>query len=75
QKAHFYRGMVLQRKGDDRRAMEEFEIVIAINPRHTEAMRQVRVAKMRGGEGKKQNDGGFLSKLFGSDTKGNSKKR
>ncbi len=75
QKAHFYRGMVLQRKGDDQRAMEEFERVIAINPRHTEAMRQVRVAKMRGGESKKKNDGGFLSKLFGSDTKGKGKKR
>ena len=80
QKAHYYRGVILQRKGDDHDAMAEFERVIAINPRHTEAMRQVRIAKMRSSvdSSKKQDGsaGGFLSKLFGGDGKsGKSKKR
>lgn len=79
QKAHYYRGVVLQRTGDDAKAIAEFQKVIAINPRHTEAMRQVRVANMRGGGSKKKttkkDDGGFLSKLFGGDTKSKSKSK
>ncbi len=67
EKAHYYRGMVLKRMGDDKQALRCFRRVININPRHTEAMREVRLANMR----KKKDDGGFLSKLFGG---GNNKK-
>jgi tetratricopeptide (TPR) repeat protein len=65
EKAHYYKGMILKRKGDDKRALREFRRVININPRHTEAMREVRLANMR----KKKDDGGFLSKLFGGGDK------
>jgi len=65
-KAHFYRGMVLKRKGDDKHALRAFRQVISINPRHTEAMREVRLSNMRK---KKGDGGGFLSKLFGGDKK------
>jgi curved DNA-binding protein CbpA len=66
EKAHFYKGMILKRSGDDKGAVRAFRHVISINPRHTEAMREVRLANMRK---KKGDDGGFLSKLFGSDNK------
>jgi curved DNA-binding protein CbpA len=65
EKAHYYKGMVLKRKGDDKQALRCFRRVININPRHTEAMREVRISNMR----KKKDDGGFLSKLFGGGDK------
>jgi curved DNA-binding protein CbpA len=67
EKAHFYKGMILKRKGDDKGAVRAFRAVIDINPHHTEAMREVRLANMR--KKKDDNDGGFLSKLFGGDNK------
>ncbi len=65
EKAHYYRGMILKRQGDDKHALRAFRRVININPRHTEAMREIRLSNMR----KKKDDGGFLSKLFGGGDK------
>jgi curved DNA-binding protein CbpA len=55
---------VLKRQGDEEGAIKIFRQIIQKNPRHTEAMREIRIYNMR----KKSagGDGGFLSKLFGN---------
>ncbi|MBK8171356.1 MAG: tetratricopeptide repeat protein [Sandaracinaceae bacterium] len=47
-RAHYYRGMVLRRMGRDSEAVAHFEKATAINPRNVDAMREVRLAAMRG---------------------------
>ena len=65
-RAHFTKATLLKRLGRASEALTHFEIVTKINPRHVEAMRELRLARMRAdkkGEGK--DEGGLLSKLFG----------
>jgi hypothetical protein len=44
---HWYRGLVLQRFGRHEHALREFQRVLALEPRHLDAARQIRVYEMR----------------------------
>lgn len=47
-KIHHWRGVILRRAGRDAEAITHFEKAAALNPRNVEALREVRIAKMRG---------------------------
>ena len=47
-KIHFWRGMILRRVGRDAEALTHFEKAASLNPKNVEAVREVRLAKMRG---------------------------
>lgn len=47
-RAHYIHGLVLRRMGREREAVTAFARATEINPRNVEAMREVRLAKMRG---------------------------
>lgn len=79
ERAKMTKARILQRKGDKLGAANLFREVAKANPRNTDAIRQVRLADMRGvtGEEKRPSSrpdaskegGGFLSKLFGGKKK------
>ncbi|MEM9195536.1 MAG: DnaJ domain-containing protein [Myxococcota bacterium] len=66
--AHFYKGMVLKRQGLGRKSLTHFRKAAELNPRNLEAVREVRLATMRGTRTStpptKKDEDGFLSKLF-----------
>lgn len=83
-RAHYYKGMILQRQGKEGDALASFRKALELNKKNADAAREVRLAEMRGGKsgttgknaassatstGDKKGDGGFLSKLFGSSKK------
>lgn len=82
-RAHFYRGMVLRKQGKEAEAVAAFERAAAHNPKNVDAVREVRLAKMRGTSSaatpgtastsgtasKTTGAGGLLSKLFGGGAK------
>ncbi len=77
-KAHYYRGMMLQRAGKSPEAAEAFRRAAQINPKNIEAVRMVRIADMRGTESPPPPDdaggGGakkdsLFGKLFGGKKK------
>ena len=82
-RAQYYRGMILQRAGKEADALAAFRKAVELNKKNADAMREVRLAEMRGKSGttgknaaspatadkKKGDDGGLLSKLFGSSKK------
>lgn len=73
-KAHYYKGMVLERAGQSADAAEWFRRAAELNPKNIEAVRMVRLAEMRGTEagatakGEDKRDS-LLGKLFGSPKK------
>lgn len=76
-KAHFYRGTILKRKGDVDNALSHFRKAAELNPKNLDAVREVRVAKMRGvtrssraPADKSSAAPGLFSKIFGSPKKG-----
>jgi len=75
-KSHYYLGMILKRAGRVGEAATHFAKAAEINPRHIEAVREVRLANMRKSEspasrksGRKSRSSGLLGKLFGGDKK------
>jgi cytochrome c-type biogenesis protein CcmH/NrfG len=79
-RAHYYKGMILQRQGKEADALASFRKAVELNKKNADAVREVRLAEMRSGKagttgknaavegppgGEKKSDGGFLSKLFG----------
>jgi curved DNA-binding protein CbpA len=76
-RAHLYRAMALRRVGREREALDHFQKAAAANPKTLDAVREVRIAQMRGtgapAEKPKDPKGGgggsFLDKLFGSSKK------
>jgi curved DNA-binding protein CbpA len=81
-RAHYYKGMILQRQGKDADALASFRKAMELNKKNADAAREVRLAEMRGKsgttgknsagaatDGEKKGDGGFLSKLFGGGKK------
>jgi len=82
-RAHYYRGMILQRTGKEADALAAFKKAVEHNPKNADAVREVRLADMRGKSGttgknpasaaeadkKSEGAGGLLSKLFGSNKK------
>ena len=80
-RAHYYKGLMYVRTGQDANAAKHFREAAQINPKNLEAAREVRLVEMRtkstGGPAKnskappkdekaKAKDDGFMSKLFGS---------
>ncbi len=47
-KIHYYRGVILRRVGRESEAVSHFEKAAQLNPRNVDAIREVRIAKMRG---------------------------
>lgn len=76
-KAHYYKGMAMKRWGDDKAALTYFRKAAELNPKNIEAVREVRLAEMRGSlpppekkkKKKKGGDGSIFGKLFGSSKK------
>ena len=78
-KAHFYRGMILKRRGEPVEAMVHFKKAADLNPRNVDAVREVRLATMRRKGGSMRpgarsslpppSSSGFLSKFFGNGKK------
>ncbi|MFO0710289.1 MAG: DnaJ domain-containing protein [Sandaracinus sp.] len=82
-RALYHKGMILQRTGKDAEALACFKKALEVNKKNPDAMREVRLAEMRGGKSgttgkntasasggdEKKGDGGLLSKLFGSSKK------
>ena len=75
-RAHYYRGMILRRLGRDAEAITALERAAELNPKNVDAVREVRIARMRGTSTattpaaksgtSARPEGGLLSKLFGS---------
>ncbi len=68
-RAQYYRGIVCKRLGRNDEAIRHFRSAAEINPRHVDAVREVRLFEMRK-DSKPPLGGGFeklLSKLFGSN--------
>lgn len=68
ERAKMLKAELLSRRGRDEEAIELYREVAAKNPKNEAAARQVRLANMRGGSGKKKSksgDEGLLGKLFG----------
>lgn len=73
-KAHYYKGMVLERAGRHADAAECFRRAAELNPKNIDAQRMVRLADMRGTEagssGKSEDKrDSIFGKLFGSSKK------
>lgn len=63
EKALFYRATLLKKTGREERAIRDFRVVVQINPKNIDAVREVRLAQMRR-DAKKKDEGGILGKLF-----------
>ncbi len=63
ERALYYRGVLQKRSGRDAKAMRDFRMVIELNPKNIEAMREVRLFQMRK-DAKKEKDAGLLGKIF-----------
>jgi curved DNA-binding protein CbpA len=80
-RAHYYKGLMHVRAGQDSHAAKHFREAAQINPKNLDAAREVRLVEMRNKgaaptnskapppkdeKGKPKDDGNFLSKLFGA---------
>lgn len=81
-KAHYYKGMVLKREGRHDEALRHFERAAELDPKNIDAVREVRIARMRGETSGGDSDGGKPEKgekkgagdsLFGKLFKGKKK--
>jgi curved DNA-binding protein CbpA len=63
ERALYYRASLLKRAGHHERALRDFKMVVQLNPKNIEAVREVRLAQMRK-EKKRTDDAGLLGKLF-----------
>lgn len=71
-KAHYYKGMVLDRAGQSAEAAACFRRAAELNPKNIEAVRMVRIAEMRGGDARRDGSQGrdsLIGKLFGTPKK------
>lgn len=79
-RAHFYKALTMRRLGRETDAIKHFRLASEANPRNLDALREVRLARMRGqlsrgsdppppGGAKSGKEEGLLSKLFGSSKK------
>ena len=68
ERAHYCRGLIARRNRREDEALRHFKRVVEINPRNIEAMREVRLAMMRGQLPDERSQGGgsggLLKKLF-----------
>lgn len=73
ERAYYYRGLLFKRADEQARALKDFKRASELNPRNLDAMREVRLHNMRGGnpntlpppkQSPQEKVGGFLGKLF-----------
>jgi tetratricopeptide (TPR) repeat protein len=66
ERAYFYRGMLLKKVDNFNAAVKDFRKAAELNPRNTDAMREVRLHTMRGpaASAAKADAGGLFGKLF-----------
>lgn len=51
ERAHYYRGMVHKRLGNNAAAFRDFTRVVSLNPKHVDAQREIRIYEMRARKG------------------------
>lgn len=75
-RAHFYKALTLRRLGREADAIKHFKLAADANPKNLDALREVRLARMRGqleaapaSDPAPAKEEGLLAKLFGSPKK------
>lgn len=63
ERALYYRAVLLKRSGFEDRAMRDFRLVVQLNPKNIDAIREVRINQMRRDK-KRKDEAGILGKLF-----------
>jgi len=63
ERALYYRAVLLKRAGREERAMRDFRLVVQLNPKNIDAVREVRINQMRKDK-KRKDEAGILGKLF-----------
>lgn len=63
ERALFYRATLLKRAGKEDKAIRDFRLVVQLNPKNIEAVREVRLNQMRRDK-KRKDEEGILGKLF-----------
>lgn len=63
ERALYYRAVLLKRAGKEEKAMRDFRLVVQLNPKNIDAIREVRINQMRRDK-KRKDDAGILGKLF-----------
>ncbi len=63
ERALYYRAVLLKRAGKEERAMRDFRLVVQLNPKNIDAVREVRINQMRKDK-KRKDEAGILGKLF-----------
>jgi tetratricopeptide (TPR) repeat protein len=63
ERALYYRAVLLKRSGREEKAQRDFKMVVQLNPKNIDAVREVRLAQMRRDK-KRSDEAGLLGKLF-----------
>ena len=59
----YYRGVLLKRSGRDEKAIRDFRMVVQLNPKNIDAVREVRLFQMRRDK-KRKDEAGLIGKIF-----------
>ena len=59
----YYRGVLLKRSGREDKAIRDFRMVVQLNPKNIDAVREVRLFKMRRDK-KRKDEAGLIGKIF-----------
>jgi tetratricopeptide (TPR) repeat protein len=59
----YYRGVLLKRTGREERAIRDFRMVVQLNPKNIDAVREVRLFQMRRDK-KRKDEAGLIGKIF-----------
>lgn len=59
----YYRGVLLKRTGRDEKAIRDFRMVVQLNPKNIDAVREVRLFQMRRDK-KRKDEAGLIGKIF-----------
>jgi curved DNA-binding protein CbpA len=63
-RVRFYRGVVLKRLGDEAKALRDFQFVAENDPKNLDAIREIRLHKMRQDDAPGDKSDGIFGKLF-----------
>ncbi|NUO50933.1 MAG: DnaJ domain-containing protein [Polyangiaceae bacterium] len=59
----YYRGVLLKRTGQEEKAIRDFRMVVQLNPKNIDAVREVRLHQMRRDK-KRKDEAGLIGKIF-----------
>ena len=59
----YYRGVLLKRSGREEKAIRDFRMVVQLNPKNIDAVREVRLHQMRRDK-KRKDEAGLIGKIF-----------